>query len=861
MTTATFPFIKNDWTISISDIPAYPEFKGEFTEPLDAHILQMFMETTNPSITPIMKQEIKDKLLKNIKQQTGELSVYHHQTNGLGRFYPNDNISLIPHSRYIKHTVFKYLGWKDIDMVKGHMTIALEMGKSVGLAFNAIQRYVSSFPEICEEMREFYQLDDEENALTDDDVKWLFCVMMYGGGLSTWVNGLGNGDEKAGFKPKQVKNVGKYSPFAQAFKNETKTIIDRIYTKNNYLVRKLKKPDEELFKTKGSVASYWFQTIENHILHIVYCHLVKQKLIKPKVCGLEYDGLCLPPLLKQVDEDKLIEDINTIIRIETGLNVRMKFKDYPPVSVLEEIIEQRRAFIPPVVAVVVEADEEEEDSNGIICKAIQCDTDGVNAVWETIRPLLKVCRGQLFMKTGYTWLCDIDKINNWLLNWFMTKTDLHKISMMGKIPYSKNVSGAKSLTTALLARIKVENIDDELYNKFITTTTGRLCFRDGMLDFKARRFYNWQQIHDEGIEYYSCIFINRDFEKFFEEHTDPNHPDIKFLETDVFEPLFNTKLQTALQFLSRGLAGMFVDKSWAKYIGNRNCGKGVFEEINKNALGDYFRTVNSANILASGTRHQGGQDQEKLFGWALSLQFARLGVFQELPSSTENNKLKIDGVVMKKLFSGGDTQKARVNYGQIIEFIVQMRGIIFCNDCPPIEPADALEHCYEFDSVVQFKTQDEIDRETNPIIKSHYRLEKPEIKDMCKETKWLNTYIMLLFHNWVDKKPHNNTRDEIVLDTLNADGCFDEPSTLTLAHVILQNYDIDVSKIATRDEEWFVSCPDIVYQVHSNRGFENISATKIGIELKQKLKLVDGRVYVDKKRVRGYWGLKLKEET
>lgn len=354
MTTATFQFIKTDWTISLADMPKYTEFRGEFIEPLDSHILQLFMETTNPNITSIMKQEIQDKLIKNINHTTGNLSVYHHQTHGLGRFYPNDNISLIPHSKYIKHSIFKYLGWKDIDMVKGHMTIALEMGKSVGLAFNAIQRYVDSFPEICEEVREFYQLDDGDNALADDDVKWLFCVMMYGGGLKCWVDGLGEGDEKCGYKPRQVKNSDKYAPFAQSFKTETKTIIDRIYTKNPGLVRKLKKPDDELFKTKGSVASYWFQTIENHIIHIVYTHLVEQKLIKPKVCGLEYDGLCLPPLLKNVDEDQLIDDINTIIRLKTGLNVKMKFKDYSPAFVLEEIVEQRHHFIPPVIAVAVE---------------------------------------------------------------------------------------------------------------------------------------------------------------------------------------------------------------------------------------------------------------------------------------------------------------------------------------------------------------------------------------------------------------------------------------------------------------------------------------------------------------------------
>jgi hypothetical protein len=349
MMTSSLPFIKNDWTISLTDLPTYPEFKNEFIEPLDLHILKMFMDTNNQNITPIMKQEIENKLIKNINHKNGHLSVRHHQTYGLGRFYPNENISLIPYSKYIKHTIFKYLGWRDLDMVKGHMTISREMGGSVGLTFNAINRYIDNFAEVCDETREFYQLDENDNALTDDDIKWLFCVMMYGGGLKCWVDGLSNGDEKAGYKPKQVKNSEIYSLFAREFKSETKQIINRIYTKNPSLVRKLKKPNDELYETKGRVASYWFQTIENHILYIVYGHLIEQGIIKPSVCGLEYDGLCLPPFLKSVDEHQLIQDINTIIRLKTGLNIKMKFKDYGPAFVLDEIIEQRQAFIPPVI--------------------------------------------------------------------------------------------------------------------------------------------------------------------------------------------------------------------------------------------------------------------------------------------------------------------------------------------------------------------------------------------------------------------------------------------------------------------------------------------------------------------------------
>ena len=361
MSALKLPFIKSDWSVSISDIPKYPELAGKFTQPLDYHILQMFLETNSEKITPIMKQEVQDKLLKNIDQRTGELSVFHHQTYGLGRFYANDNVSLIPFSKYIKHTLFKYLGWRDIDMVKGHMTIAYEMGLAVGLSFTSIKFYIDNFSIVCDEIRQFYQLDESENYLEDEDIKWLFCLMMYGGGLECWVRGLAEGDEKSGHKPKRVRNPEMYSKFAREYKAESKRIIDRIYTKNSSLVRKLKQGDDEEHDTKKRVASYWFQIIENHILWIVYCFMCEQKVIKPRVCGLEYDGLCLPPLDKSIDESALIQDINTIIRIKTGMTVLMKFKDYSPNFVLDEIIKKRLEYIPPVYAVAVE-DIAETDS-------------------------------------------------------------------------------------------------------------------------------------------------------------------------------------------------------------------------------------------------------------------------------------------------------------------------------------------------------------------------------------------------------------------------------------------------------------------------------------------------------------------
>jgi hypothetical protein len=157
--TTTLPFISNDWTIQLTSIPDYKDLQGKFTQPLDYHILEMMATTDHTKITTEMKAEITSKLLPNIDMRTGILTVSNYQTYGIGRVYANGNNSIIPMARAVKHTVLKYMGWLDIDMIKGHMTIAYEMGKSIGLEFKSINRYITHFDEVCDEMREFYQTD------------------------------------------------------------------------------------------------------------------------------------------------------------------------------------------------------------------------------------------------------------------------------------------------------------------------------------------------------------------------------------------------------------------------------------------------------------------------------------------------------------------------------------------------------------------------------------------------------------------------------------------------------------------------------------------------------------------------------
>ena len=86
--------------------------------------------------------------------------------------------------------------------------------------------------------------------------------------------------------------------------------------------------------------------------------------------------------------------------------------------------------------------------------------------------------------------------------------------------------------------------------------------------------------------------------EFHDYFNSPNMDVINEIKEKVFIPLFNTKVETALQFFSRAFAGHYEDKNFATYIGNRDCGKGILFELFK-AFDSYLKSLSLDNILCS----------------------------------------------------------------------------------------------------------------------------------------------------------------------------------------------------------------------------------------------------------------------
>jgi hypothetical protein len=124
----------------------------------------------------------------------------------------------------------------------------------------------------------------------------------------------------------------------------------------------------------------------------------------------------------------------------------------------------------------------------------------------------------------------------------------------------------------------------------------------------------------------------------------------------------------------------------------------------------------------------------------MDLEFVRLAVSQEIPDC--NSGLVVNSKMFKKISGGGDTIVARRNYDRkdthlYIDTTFYAKG----NSSLNFDNVDCFETGLEFNSVVQFKTQEEIDfmikegRDEKEM--ERYKVADKNIKEYCKRLNGL----------------------------------------------------------------------------------------------------------------------------
>jgi hypothetical protein len=266
------------------------------------------------------------------------------------------------------------------------------------------------------------------------------------------------------------------------------------------------------------------------------------------------------------------------------------------------------------------------------------------------------------------------------------------------------------------------------------SSLGKLCFQNGWFDFANGKLHPYGS---PGTPH-TLFMIPRDYTPSIQQATG-------MLNEAVFEPIFGTlERQTQfLQFLSRAMAGCVSDKVGMIGLGERNAGKGVLMSLCERAFGPYVKATNSENFMFKNS----SGDTAKSLSWAMDYEFRRLCFSNEI--LMQPNKF-LDGALLKKFCSGGDTQEARRNHCDEVQFKLQATLLILANDIPEIRPSDANQTLLPFAFPHAFVAEPSkcTHRKADPTIKEFCA--RPEIIDAFTEavlrTYWSTSAVSMPTH-------------------------------------------------------------------------------------------------------------------
>lgn len=388
----------------------------------------------------------------------------------------------------------------------------------------------------------------------------------------------------------------------------------------------------------------------------------------------------------------------------------------------------------------------------------ESDLDAAKIIIEKLNGIIISYKTRMFLKKNNCWLSESAQIDAFMIDYILNSNifagyDEKKNKF---IPYAQNITKAEHIYKAI-TKIIHNNPDVEFYNKLHTSTKGKICFKNGVLDFKTKQFKTWEECPD----IYTCVVIPRDYVPSDKETYDKVYKNIfismfgehskkeeKQQQND--KPIPKDPIENALHFLSRAIAGHSEDKNFSTYLGNRDCGKGVLYEMLSSAFTGYVNTFELANIMYN--RASAGfenVDTNKKLYWLIDFEFCRLAISQETPDTKSN--MKINGRILKKIAGGGDTIVARRNYDrQDTYFNIDTTWMMMGNNSIEYDTNDCLEHCIEFQSVFQFKTQEEIESVKDEEERKRYRVKDYNIKNNCHLDNWRNACVDILMNAYLN---------------------------------------------------------------------------------------------------------------
>ena len=665
------------------------------------------------------------------------------------------------YSRKIRHTIYdKYV---DIDIINCAYSILVSICKSNGMKCKYLKKYVNDRENILKLLSEEYNTDRET-------VKKLFVSLINSGSFKGWtIEHNINGTE---------------TKFINKIINEISLISDVILNNNPKLIKIAEKANKT--NIKGSVMSNYIQIYESLILENVYLYCVKNGYIINNNCSLAFDGILL---LKEFYKSSLINELEEEIKNKLGLSIQFK----------DKAMNEGFIFTDEEINEVVIAEEGLKDG-------VFNDLEAAKKLYE-LYPYFICCHSVLYVFDDELGLwTDKEEIIFKIISRY--NKHLYLLTIDNKGETKKMVRGYGNSTTLkrqMMPELKTLCINNNWMTETQFSSIGKLLFLNGYYDMKNGLFVDK---FDPDIVFYYKIY--RKYET-----TKRNANYIKDVKLRfIYNQLGEIVGDYFLLNIARGLAGDMM-KKFIFGLGDTNAGKSTIVKGCVSAFGEYIGSFNAENLCFRNS----SADESAQMRWALLLRFKRIIFSNEIKMNTE-----VNGNMIKKISSGGDTLIARVHGGLETEFIPHFLAVSFANDAPKISGIDtdpAINNRLKFISYTkryvnnptnefELKINDNIDNE----------IETEEFKEAFQFIIF-DAYLNFIHNNKNEIEP-----EEVKIFKSEWVGDGGEQKTITK---FLESFEI------TDNKEQFTISKDIEEWLNTEK--IGITITKFSMELKKYCKL------------------------
>lgn len=410
-------------------------------------------------------------------------------------------------------------------------------------------------------------------------------------------------------------------------------------------------PASRTYNWLGSAINRILCVYENKILQEVISILNKLNI---EICSLAFDGLMMYG--NHYDNFDLLKDIDEFVESKfEGLEMHFSYKQH------SNEIKMPDDYEAPT--------EKPEEVTGVYN-----DKEAADLIFK-LYPYWVNCNNELYVFDKETGLWSNTNTIHYKVICSLSDS-LHILTKDGDkvVKTNKSYGNTLCLMQKIPILIKLLCVNDNWLNEMQYSSLGKILFNNGYYDFKKSQFFD-KETYGFSPDIMFVGKINQDFEHFDADELEY----ISSIKQRLFyDPLGKEQGDYMALQIARGLAGDKMKRIMFG-LGASNCGKSILSTAIMQSCGDYAGSFNAENLAYRNSNN----DEAQIMRWAMLLRFKRVIISNEMKSTVDLN-----GNMIKKISSGGDSIVAR-NHGQAeTEFITHFLPICMANDLPKIKPYD-----------------------------------------------------------------------------------------------------------------------------------------------------------------------------